>query len=44
VHDYVEELVAFPNAPTDDQVDATSQALQYLNRSGTKGTIKVDVF
>ncbi|RLQ00450.1 phage terminase large subunit [Geobacillus stearothermophilus] len=44
VHDYVEELVAFPNAPTDDQVDATSQALRYLDRAGTKGTIKVDVF
>ena len=44
VHDYVEELVAFPNAPTDDQVDATSQALRYLDRAGTKGTIKVDIF
>ncbi|KOR93962.1 phage terminase large subunit [Geobacillus stearothermophilus] len=44
VHDYVEELVAFPNAPSDDQVDATSQALRYLDRAGTKGTIKVDIF
>ena len=31
IHDYVEELAAFPNAPNDDQVDATSQALERLN-------------
>ena len=27
--DYIEELVSFPNAPNDDQVDATSQMLDY---------------
>ena len=31
VMDYVEELIGFPNAANDDQVDATSQALEYLN-------------
>lgn len=30
VGDYVEELATFPNAANDDQVDATSQALEYL--------------
>ncbi len=30
IPDYVEELVAFPNAANDDQVDATTQALDYL--------------
>ncbi len=30
IGDYVEELVAFPNAANDDQVDATTQALDYL--------------
>lgn len=29
VADYIEELVGFPNAANDDQVDATSQALSY---------------
>ncbi len=30
VHDYIEELVAFPSGANDDQVDATSQALDRL--------------
>ena len=30
VEHYIEELAEFPNAPHDDQVDATSQALEYL--------------
>lgn len=30
VNDYIEELSAFPNAPHDDQVDSTTQALAYL--------------
>lgn len=30
--DYVEELVSFPNAKHDDQVDATSQAINYMER------------
>lgn len=29
---YVTELLAFPNAAHDDQVDSTSQALKYLSR------------
>lgn len=33
VHDYVEEFAAFPNGKNDDQVDATTQA---LNRIGNK--------
>lgn len=32
VNDYIEELVSFPNADNDDQVDATSQALDRMNR------------
>jgi predicted phage terminase large subunit-like protein len=28
--DYIEELVAFPNAMNDDQMDATSQGIKYL--------------
>lgn len=34
VHDYIEEMSAFPNGATNDQVDATSQA---LDRLGIKG-------
>jgi predicted phage terminase large subunit-like protein len=34
VDDYIEELVGFPNATNDDQVDATSQALEHLFISG----------
>lgn len=34
VHDYIEELVGFPNMANDDQVDATTQALDRLLASG----------
>ncbi len=30
IHDFVEELVNFPNAPNDDQVDAATQAISRL--------------
>ncbi len=30
LHDYIEELSAFPNAAHDDQVDSTTQALQQM--------------
>lgn len=40
VHDYVEELVQFPNGANDDQVDATSQGLLYLDRPKTGGKVK----
>jgi predicted phage terminase large subunit-like protein len=33
--DFVEEISAFPAAPHDDQVDAFSQALNYVRESGT---------
>lgn len=32
VNDYIEELVSFPNAQNDDQVDATSQAVRELSK------------
>lgn len=32
VGDFVEEITRFPGAPNDDQVDACSQALEYLNQ------------
>jgi predicted phage terminase large subunit-like protein len=34
--EYVSELCSFPNAPNDDQVDMTSQALAYLRQRGTQ--------
>ena len=34
VHDYIEELSIFPNGANDDQVDATSQALNWLLTRG----------
>lgn len=34
--EYVGELCSFPNAPNDDQVDMTSQALAYLRQRGTQ--------
>ena len=30
VEDYIEEMVAFPNGPSDDQVDATTQYLDFV--------------
>ena len=36
VHDYIEELVAFPSGANDDQVDATNQALERLTRQLTR--------
>ena len=38
IHDYVEELAAFPNGANDDQVDATSQALYRLGIKSTRTT------
>ncbi len=38
IHDYVEELAAFPSGANDDQVDATSQALDRLNLRPTRTT------
>lgn len=32
VHDYIEELISFPFATHDDDVDSTTQALAHLNR------------
>lgn len=34
IHDYIEEVVGFPNMQNDDQVDATSQALERLSYAG----------
>jgi predicted phage terminase large subunit-like protein len=34
VNDYIEEMVSFPSAPHDDQVDATTQANAYYNERG----------
>lgn len=34
VHEYEDELVAFPNAKHDDAVDSTTQALMYLTQTG----------
>lgn len=34
--EYVGELCSFPNAPNDDQVDMTSQALAYLRQRGNQ--------
>lgn len=33
--DYVHELTVFPNGKFDDQVDATSQALEWMRRRGS---------
>lgn len=38
VHDYIEELVSFPNATNDDQVDTTTQALMRLDKKKRKGS------
>jgi hypothetical protein len=35
VEDYIEEMVAFPNGPSDDQVDATTQYLDFVAQNPT---------
>ena len=42
IGEYVEELVNFPNAANDDQVDATSQALLVLSKIRGGELIAVD--
>lgn len=42
VHDYVEELAAFPNGANDDQVDATTQALLELGGANKRRVQAVD--
>lgn len=45
VHDYIEELVSFPNGLNDDQVDATSQALLFLSGKRKQGRkIRANVY
>jgi predicted phage terminase large subunit-like protein len=39
--EYEAELIAFPNGKFDDQVDATSQYLEYKRRGLTLGTRKL---
>jgi predicted phage terminase large subunit-like protein len=39
--DYEKELVAFPHGKHDDQVDATSQYLDYAKNRGRRGTRKL---
>ena len=39
-HDYVEELVDFPNGKNDDQVDTTTQALLRLDRPRNQSKVK----
>lgn len=41
VDDCIDELITFPNAPHDDQADATSQALEYLRSNGGAGLLYV---
>jgi predicted phage terminase large subunit-like protein len=38
---YLDELLAFPNAPNDDQVDATSQYLEWARKKGHYGSRKL---
>ena len=33
LHDYIEELTSFPSGEYDDQVDSTSQALNWLSKT-----------
>jgi len=40
VNDYVEEIVSFPNATNDDQMDTTTQALNNLENRVKRGTVK----
>jgi len=44
VHDYVEELVAFPNGLHDDQVDCTTQALIRLDKSKSRTSIRAKIY
>lgn len=44
VTDYVEELVTFPAAKNDDQVDATTQALSVLTRSAHRTMASAEAF
>lgn len=37
IRDYINEFENFPKGPNDDQVDATSQALQYLGQKSQEG-------
>jgi predicted phage terminase large subunit-like protein len=41
VHDFVEECASFPNGAFDDQVDAMSQALNYLSEEAPKDQVVV---
>lgn len=36
VHDFVEEWSAFPQGKNDDQVDSSSQAINYMNQNGKR--------
>jgi predicted phage terminase large subunit-like protein len=35
--DYINVMASFPNAAHDDDVDSTTQALEYLNRTAQRG-------
>ena len=39
LHDYIDELSAFPNAEHDDWVDSTTQAINWFNRQPAGATI-----
>lgn len=39
VNDYVDELTSFPNAPHDDAVDSTTQALLHFMKEGGRGIV-----
>lgn len=41
VNDYVEEIVSFPNAANDDQVDCTTQAISRLDKRQSKNKVTV---
>lgn len=41
VADYVAEITSFPNAPHDDRVDATTQALDYLCAGSGRGVLGI---
>ncbi len=41
LYDYIEELSAFPNAPHDDQVDSTTQALAWMREGQEEEVIIV---